>query len=346
MDIAILGASGYTGAALLQRTLTHPDIKTIYASSRSLKNTPIDILQIKTSEKLSSLLYIDPKEVLQLCKDKKIDTVFSALPHGISMDYCNSILETNKDIVVIDLSADFRFKDASRYEALYKKPHINKKLLSRAVYGLSEWNREKISRAGLIACPGCYPTSVLLPLLPVIRYCNPTGLISIVSSSGISGAGKKVEPHLLFCERNQSVFPYSLGTQHRHVEEMIYYLHDIGNTEYNISENIVFSAQLVPISRGMMSIITIPLEEQDIPRAVESLTSQYIDEPFIHIHKENLGPDTATVQSTNYAAIGYRKEKNCLIVCCAIDNLEKGASGQAIQNFNIRFGFAETSGLI
>lgn len=357
MTIGILGATGYVGELLLTYLLHHPNVKKLYAASRSRAHavlpTHIQSASTHTNTAEISQTYHSLEEVTTLCENDEIHVLFSSLPHGTSAEMISPIVRKNKNIVIVDLSSDFRYRDVALYTRIYKKERTDADLLKYAVYGLSEWNRTQIQKARIIACPGCYPTSVLLPLLPVLRYAKPTGIISIASSSGISGAGRECKPHLLFTERTESILPYAIGTQHRHVSEMVHQLarlahldEDAWNTrEEDLCSPLVFTPQLVPLARGLLSVITVPLVSQDVPRAAAALVAQYAGEPWVTVYEENTMPETAHVRGTNFACIGYRCESSSLILCCAIDNLGKGAAGQALQNFNIRFDFSETLGL-
>ncbi len=353
MVIGILGATGCVGALLLTYLLTHPHVKKIYATSESGEETGAPHMRYSFSSTASAEFtykYHSLEEVRKLCENNEIQVLFSALPHGRSAKIIHTIANKNKNIVVIDLSADFRYSDAALYKRIYGKEHVDTKLLKYAVYGLSEWNREFIQKARIIACPGSYPTSVLLALLPVLRYVKPTGIISIAASLGTSDVGKKCKSHLLFTEHKENIVPYAVGTQHCHVSEIIHQLARLAhldkeiwnNNEENINTPLVFIPQLAPIAHGILAVITVPLASQDVPRAAAVLTAQYVGETWVSVYEENTMPEIRHVRGTNNACIGYRCETSSLILCCAIDGLGKGAAGQAVQNFNIRYGFSES----
>ncbi len=349
--VGLLGATGYTGQLLLKILCKHPHIQSVYPASLSNKEKPIkdfDILEQKTLKKNT---YFSIDDLIEYAKNKEINILFSALPHGVSARYISQFLpknnsqeENNNTLTVIDLSSDFRCNNNDKvYETHYNEVHPAKHLLAQATYGLSEWYRKDIKKSSLIACPGCYATSILLAILPILRHCEIEGLISIVSSSGVSGAGATLKPHLLFCERSQSIFPYSPGTSHKHTKEIAYFIEALAHT-HDIP--FVFSPQIVPMSQGMLSIITIPLSsKQEGIRAAQALCAQYIDEKWIKILEKNNLPETKTIQHTNNVLIGYKIEDNCIILFSALDNLWKGAVGQAIQNFNIRNNLSEDCGL-
>ncbi len=264
--------------------------------------------------------------------------------------------------LIIDLSADFRLKEGELYAQYYKNKHPQPQLLRTAVYGLSEWYRTNIknsasnsrhgnimhTRTPIIANPGCYPTSALLPLLPVIRNCTVEGLIHIHSISGISGAGRTVTQNLLFCERQENISAYASGLQHRHVPEIQQCIqHMMADNETPCS--FVFSPHLAPIIQGMFTTIAVPLSsKKESIRAKEALHAQYVGEHFVQVQEEHTAimHGTADVRNTNTALIYAHCEDNSIILHCAIDNLWKGAAGQAVQNFNIYYGFDEREGLV
>lgn len=376
MKVLLLGATGYTGSLLLKLLLKHPNVDTISAVSTSIPGLPIPhILTLGHSltKKMTSTNYIDITSI-----NKDYDVIFAALPHGISASMYQSIIlkynaqyqnSSNKSITLpqqhplnttnsssepedtkpvwIDLSADFRFNDVESYVQAYGESSLPEKrvayarAMNQSVYGLSELLRNKISHATIIACPGCYPTSILLPLIPILRHCTPTHTITISSISGISGAGSNPRPELLYGERVESLKPYSPGRMHRHFYEMKQQLQAISYSEAMFT----FSPHLAPLKQGMLSTIHIPLKSYDIGRAIESLNAQYIDEPFVSISEDLSLVDTQYVRNTNKIHISFKQEDDMLILFSAIDNLWKGASGQAIQNFNIRFGYKEDAGL-
>ncbi len=276
--------------------------------------------------------YLDVAKVAAL----RPDVVFSALPHLESARFCEPFLGRS---VVIDLSADFRHKDIERFEQAYGRQPPRPDLLDKAVYGLAEWNTPAIRQADVIANPGCYPTSALLPLLPLYRNSVIEGVPVINSLSGISGAGKKAQVNLLLTERLENAGAYNPGRQHRHCHEIE---EQLASVQTGIQ--VLFQPHLVPMKRGMATTIAVSLAagkgEEDVAAAFQE---HYAGRPFVRCDSHL--PQTLDVWGTNRCDIGFRTEGGHLLVFSVIDNLVKGASGQAVQNMNLRFGFEETEGL-
>jgi len=272
----------------------------------------------------------------------RADVVFTALPHQLPMTVVPQFIE--RDLRVVDLSADFRFNDAAIYESAYQA-HTAKDLLGKTVYGLSEIYCESIRSAVLVGNPGCYPTSTLLPLIPLARH-GLLDLNSLIvdSKSGVSGAGRSLAITSHFCEVNESFKAYKVAG-HRHNPEMDAIL----SREVNQQVHLTFVPHLVPMSRGMLTTIyaTVakPLQAEDIRHC---LATAYANCKFIRLCPEGRFPDTLHVKGTNYCDIGFRLDKrtNRLIIISAIDNLVKGAAGQAVQNMNIMLGLDEATGLL
>ncbi|MCX7822538.1 MAG: N-acetyl-gamma-glutamyl-phosphate reductase [Syntrophobacterales bacterium] len=336
--VAILGASGYTGFELIRILLYHPKAKITFVSSRSQEKTSL------------SEHYPPFKGIIDICYStvdvEKIaeasDIVFTALPHGASMDIVPQLLE--RGLRVVDLSADYRLRDARVYQEWYGQ-HRNPDLLTRSVYGLPELYRGAIKRADLVANPGCYPTSIILALAPLLKYAM-IELDSIISDSksGVTGAGRGLSLTTHFCEVNESFKAYKVGGVHRHIPEIEQELSVMAGREVKI----VFTPHLVPMSRGILSTVyVIPKEgvgERDVEEAFKTF---YRDEPFIRIFgSEAETPSTLQVRGSNYCDIGWRFDKRTgkLIVVSAIDNLTRGASGQAVWNMNLMVGLPETMG--
>jgi N-acetyl-gamma-glutamyl-phosphate reductase len=270
------------------------------------------------------------------------DVVFMALPHRLPMTFVPDIIKHG--LKVIDLSADFRFNDAAIYESAYQ-PHGAKELLKSSVYGLSEIYTDRIKKATLIGNPGCYPTSVLLPLVPLIKQglLDPATLVAD-SKSGVSGAGRSLSQTSHYCEVNESFKAYKV-TVHRHNPEMDAVL----SSEARKPVSITFVPHLIPMTRGMLTTIyatpATALKAQDI---IDCYQSIYSRRPFIRVHPSDKQPDTLHVRGTNYCDIGFKLDdrNNRLVLISAIDNLVKGAAGQAVQNMNLMMGFDETDGLL
>jgi len=268
------------------------------------------------------------------------EVAFLALPHGVAAEYAKELIDL--DIKVIDLSADFRISDPEVYEAFYNQPHPDTELLKQAVYGLPEIHREKIKSAKLIASPGCYPTSIELPLIPLLE----SGIISyeniiVNSMSGVSGAGRSANVTFTFCETNESVRAYSVP-KHRHLSEIEQELSLAAEREVVIS----FTPHLVPVNSGICTTTSVPLigNVDDIDAVFEK---KYGDEPFVRLLGQNVCADTKNVTRTNFIDIGWSHDPrtNRIILTSAEDNLGKGAASQSIQSFNIISGYPETTGL-
>ncbi|MFQ5485698.1 MAG: N-acetyl-gamma-glutamyl-phosphate reductase [Desulfobacterales bacterium] len=333
----VVGATGYAGAELVRILAGHPGVKLTIITSRQYAGEEFEtvfpsmtgVVNLKCSE-------FTMDNVCELA-----DVVFLALPHKLPMLYVPELLERGKR--VIDLSADFRFKDGSTYEAYYQ-PHSAKDFLDESVYGLCEVYPDQIKTGRLIGNPGCYPTSVLLPLIPLLRS-GMLDLQSIIvdSKSGISGAGRSLSLKTHFCEINESFKAYSVA-QHRHNPEM----EEILSSEAGEQVRITFVPHLVPLTRGMQTTIYTDLHKDLSDEDVkECISSFYAGAQFVRINPDHRPPDTLHVKGTNYCDIGFHIDErhHRLILMSAIDNLIKGAAGQAVQNMNIMLGFDETIGL-
>lgn len=341
MKALILGATGYTGMLLLRILAHHPAVERITAASRSLAGHAVAEYDSGLSER--ALEKIDPVGVDPAAVGPQgFDVVFSALPHGASAELCARFAP---HAVVVDLSADFRFADEARFVGAYGHARPFPDLQSRAVFGLTEWRRAELRAADLIANPGCYPTATLLPLLPLAEAGLIRGTVHVTAMSGISGAGKKEAMDLLLCERTENVNAYNPGRKHRHHAEIEEKLAQMGGATTGAADDpaVLFTPYLVPIKQGMA--ITSTVRVADPVAAVEALRARYAHEPFIRLTGETT-PQTRHVRGTNRIAVGWRAEGPFLILMSVIDNLWKGASGQAVQNVNVRFGLDETAGLV
>lgn len=334
---AVMGASGYAGAELVRILAGHPHVRLSVVTSRQYAGIPFDAVYPSLNGLVrQECIDNDPAAVAE-----KADVVFLALPHKASMERVPDLLDAGRRVV--DLSADFRFKSRQAYEAHYQ-PHRCADLLDRAVYGLCEIYGEIIPTADLVGNPGCYPTSVLLPLLPLIRekLVDPSGIVADCKS-GVSGAGRSASPTTHFCHVNESFKAYKVGG-HRHTPEI----------EENISRwagstvRITFVPHLVPMTRGMESTVyatpSAGVEETQIRRCLEAF---YHDKPFVRLLAAGRFPDTLHVRGTNFCDISWVMDPGSgrLILMSVIDNLVKGAAGQAVQNMNLMFGLDETAGL-
>lgn len=336
---AIIGASGYTGAELIRILLNHKKVEIAELVANSNAGQKIEQLYPHLIHyNLPALKKIDEVDFT------KIDVVFGCLPHTTSQETFKKLLSDpkNSHLKILDLSADFRLKDVSDYEKWYDHEHIAKDLQPQAVYGLSEIHRNKIKKSNLIACPGCYPTSALLPLIPLLaNNLIEKHDIIIDSKSGTTGAGRSVKQSNLFCEVNESVKAYSIG-KHRHMGEIEQELGNAANAKIEID----FTPHLLPINRGIISTIYAKINPKfSVDDIKNCLQTKYEDEPFVRIIDGE--PNIKDVVGTNFCVITVKKARtaNKVIIVSVIDNLCKGASGQAVQNMNIVFGFDETEGL-
>jgi len=340
VKVAILGASGYTGSELLRLLLVHPQADLVAATSRSNIGKPISsVFPRFTGIPGSDLPFLDAD--MDAVAASGAEIAFLALPHGTAAEYALALLD--KGIKVIDLSADFRLRSAETYEEFYGGTHPAPQLLAEAVYGLPEVYREAIRASRLIASPGCYPTSIILPLLPLVRdgLIDPATIVAN-SMSGVSGAGRKADLSLLYVECNESVRAYGVP-KHRHLSEIEQELSLAAGAPVVIS----FLPHLVPVNAGICTTTTAKLTGS--PDAVEqALRTAYADAPFVRLLGENKCPDTKNVTRTNFIDIGWSHDARTgrLILMSAEDNLGKGAGSQAIQSFNLLCGLEETSGLL
>jgi N-acetyl-gamma-glutamyl-phosphate reductase len=335
--VGIVGATGYAGAELVRILCGHPQVELSILTSRQFAGVKFE--RVYPALAGSVRLTCEELDVAKVCD--QADLVFLALPHQLPMTLVPQFLDRN--VRVVDLSADFRFNDAAVYEAAYQ-PHTAKELLDQAVYGLSEIYSEAIRTADLIGNPGCYPTSTLLPLIPLVRE-NLLDLDSLIvdSKSGVSGAGRSLAITNHYCEVNESFKAYKVAN-HRHNPEM----NAVLSREAGRPVELTFVPHLVPMSRGMLTTIyaspTRNFQAKDIR---DCLKSAYSNHAFIRLCPDGRGPDTLHVKGTNFCDIGFQLDKRShrLILISAIDNLVKGAAGQAVQNMNIMLGLEETAGL-
>lgn len=345
IKVAIVGASGYAGEELVRLLLGHPQADLVAVTSRQYAGQSLAQIFPRFSHypKAKDLRFTDPN--LELLA-KEAETVFLALPHGVAADYAKPLLQLGA--WVIDLSADFRLKDAAVYKEFYGHEHPAPELLARSVYGLPEIYREKIRNSHFIACPGCYPTSILLPTLPLLhaKVIEANSIIAD-SLSGVTGAGRKVEADYLFAECNESLRPYGIP-KHRHLSELEQEL----SLAAGKSVVMQFTPHLVPVNRGILTTLYLQPVLQDTSgldqNIAEVYQSAYANEPFVRLLQGKALPDTKNVVGTNFIEIGWRVDPRTgrLIVMSAEDNIVKGTSGQAIQCFNIMNGFPEMAGLI
>jgi len=340
--VAIIGASGYSGEELVRLLLNHPQVELVAVTSRQNAGQTLAHVfpKFASHPKSKALRFSEPKADLLA---KQADVVFLALPHGVAAEYAMPLLDAGCE--VIDLSADFRLNSAEIYRDFYAHDHPAPDLLKKAVYGLPEIYREQIKKASLVASPGCYPTSILLPLIPLLRasLVKPTGIIAD-SLSGVSGAGRKAEVDYLFCECNESVRPYGVP-KHRHLSEIEEQLSLAAGSNVVIQ----FTPHLIPVNRGILTTLYLePAGKLTDEKISACYAKAYGQEPFVRLLAGKALPDTKNVVGTNVIEIAWRLDPRTgrLIVMSAEDNLVKGASGQAVQSLNLLCGFPETAGLV
>jgi N-acetyl-gamma-glutamyl-phosphate reductase len=336
IKVSIIGASGYTGVELIRLLINHAHAEIVTLIADSSAGQPIaDIYQHLRPYNLPDLIKIDK------AKWEGIDVAFCCLPHATSQEVIKNLPEHLK---VIDLSADFRLYDTDVYKKWYGHEHQAPDLQKDAVYGLSEIFRKQIKAARIIACPGCYPTSALLPLFPLLQ----DGLIEIDdiiidSKSGVTGAGRSAKQSNLYTEVNEGIKPYGI-CNHRHIPEIEQTLSVAAGTNIQVD----FSPQLVPMNRGILSMIYVKLKNDiSVNNLRESLNKMYDKELFVHVLKDGHLPATQDVYSTNNCIMSVTegRTQNRAVIASVIDNLTKGSSGQAVQNMNIMFGIDEKCGL-
>ena len=349
-QVAIVGASGYSGEELVRLLLSHPQAELVAVTSRQYAGRTIAQVfpKFASHPKSRSVRFTEPNAELL---SKQAQIVFLALPHGVAAEYAVPLWKAGCQ--VIDLSADFRLRSAAVYKEFYGHDHPAPELLAKAVYGLPEVYRENIRGALLVASPGCYPTSVLLPVIPLLRanLIQPHSIIAN-SLSGVSGAGRKAELDYLFCECNESVRPYGVP-KHRHLSEIEEQLSLAAGTQVIIQ----FTPHLIPVNRGILTTLYLaPARHFSTAAEADALgekisacyQSAYENEPFVRLLEGKALPDTKNVVGTNMVEIAWRLDPRTgrLLVMSAEDNIVKGASGQAVQSMNLMCGFPETAGLI
>ena len=328
--VAILGASGYTGKELVRLLRTHRSLTLAHVMGGRTAS------QREAGKTDPLALPVDPLVApLDLDRIVDVDGVFLCTPHGASAGLASDCIARGKKVV--DLSADFRLRSEAAYAKTYGHPHPVPELLATAVYGLTEHARDRIRTTTLVANPGCYPTSILLPLLPLLS----AGLIDVAagivadSKSGVSGAGKALSERTHFGNVNENFLAYGIGT-HRHAPEI---WQELG------TENLTFVPHLLPVFRGILSTIYVtPAAGANADRIRSCLAETYAAEPFVKVFQNGL-PELNRVQMTNECHVAVAAARDKVVVVSAIDNLGKGASGQALQNMNLMLGLEETEGL-
>ena len=344
LSVGIIGASGYTGEELVRLLSQHSKIRIDVITSRKHVGKALHQIIPKMRNRMPNILFTDPKP--EILANSNTELFFLSLPHGIASNYAIPLIKAGK--TVIDLSADYRLFSKQAYLEYYNSEHPDPEMLLRAPYGLAERTDIKaIKHSHLIACPGCYPTSILLPLLPLLEdKLVHTNNIVINSFSGLSGAGKKNSESLLYSECSENAVAYGVG-HHRHLSEIEEQLSLLSGSEEKIV--VQFTPHLAPMKRGILSTVVLPLAKGNTLKSVyETWRKCYDKKPFICILPNDQYPQTKYVSGTNRIDFSghYDQRTNNLIITSAIDNLVKGAGGQGIQIMNMKYGFEETEGLL
>ncbi len=338
---AVIGASGYSGQELLRYLAKHPAFKLGVVTSRQHAGEPLSKSISGLPRELGRLTFVDSAPDAELAK--QADLFFLAVPHGTAAPYVVELRKAGK--IVVDLSADFRTTNPAVYKEFYDHDHPAPQLLPEAVYGLPEIHRDRLASAKLIAAPGCFPTSIILPLFPFLRQrlIKPES-VTITSLSGVSGAGRKVELRLLFGEVNENMYAYGVP-KHRHLGEIEQELSLAAGQKVTVT----FIPHLVPLYRGMITSITASLLEPITDaEARGAISAVYGHEPFIDVLEGSELPESRHVANSNRMQIAARIDRrtNRLLLFSAIDNLGKGNASQAIQAANLACGLDETTGLL
>jgi len=351
LKVAVLGASGYTGADIIRLAITHPQMQLMQLiAERRAGNAAADVWPHMAAYDLPDFISVGEADL----SPEAVDVIFCCLPHATSQRIIKNHIDGQGGYaayaatgqVIIDLSADFRLRDTATYAQWYGGEHLAPELQTMAVYGLSEHYAGALKSAALIACPGCYPTAALLALKPLVA----AGLIdvsdiNIDAKSGVSGAGRGAKEANLFTEMAEAIHPYGLG-KHRHMPEIEQELAASANMAAD-DLRIGFTPHLIPMNRGELETITVKLANSSLADLRARLVDFYTDEPFVHILPQGKAAATRMVRGSNHAVISLHEDRRpgTAIVVVAIDNLVKGSSGQAIQNMNIRFGLPSIMGL-
>jgi len=338
---AIIGASGYSGEELVALLARHPRVEMVAVTSRqSAGQTVAEVFPRMAGSAIAGMKFVEPS--VDTLKKSGATTVFLALPHGLAAEFAAPLRKAG--VQVVDLSADFRLKSAEVFAEFYGEKHPAPELLAEAVYALPEiCGSSALKGAGLLACPGCYPTSILIPLVPLLRrkLIEPDSIV-INSQSGVSGAGRKSEAALLFAECNESLRAYGVP-KHRHLSEIEQEL----SAAAGATVTVTFTPHLVPVTRGMISTIVVkPAKGADAKSVEAAWHGAYQGRPFVRIVPHL--PDSKHVTGTNFVDIAVREDARTgrLLLFSALDNLGKGAAAQAVQAFNLSHGWDETAGLV
>ncbi|EME4726077.1 N-acetyl-gamma-glutamyl-phosphate reductase [Acinetobacter baumannii] len=341
ISVGIVGGTGYTGVELLRILLRHPKAQVRVLTSRTEAGKPVADM-FPNLRGHTDLQFSD----LNIDALKECDVVFFATPHGVAMQHAKDLITAGTK--VIDLAADFRLQNLEQFEKWYGMEHACPDVLKDSVYGLTELNREKIKQAQVIGNPGCYPTTVQLGLAPLLKSAQAlieTKNIIIDAKSGVSGAGRKASLGMIYSENADNFKAYGVAG-HRHHPEIVEALENIAGKK-DVFEGLLFVPHLVPMIRGMLSTIYVDLTEAGKQTDLQALYENfYANEKFVDVMPANSSPETRSVRGANELRIAlYKPQPNKLIILAAQDNLVKGASGQAVQNMNLMFGFSEDEGL-
>jgi len=335
--VGVVGVSGYTGREVFELLLKHPGVRITYVAANNTQGAMAEIYP----EFLNRTTLVCEKFDLKKAKSK-CDVVFLALPHTESMSVAPKLLKAG--LKVIDLSADYRLKNTKVYETWYAYKHTDAKNLDKAIYGLPEFFRQKIKKADFIANPGCYPTAAILGLAPLMATRKDIASIVIDAKSGVSGAGRKASVGLLAAEVSENFKAYKV-LSHQHAPEIEQYLSQLAGKTAKVH----FVAHLLPINRGILNTMYVQLAEGITLNQLHTLYKKFYKmEPFVRLHPEGSQPEVKNVAKTNFCDIGLAvsADKKMVVITSAIDNLVKGAAGQAVQNMNIMCGFDETEALL
>lgn len=333
----IIGASGYTGGDFMRLAVPHEKIEITGLVANTHAGKPVaDVFPHLRMANLPDMVKSDD------INWNEVDAAICGLPHGTAQDIISTLPNSVK---IIDMSADFRLRDTETYSKWYGRSHDHADLYEQVAYGLTEHYRDEISKARIIACPGCYPTAVLLAMIPLVKSgAVETDNMILNAVSGVSGAGRGLKQNTLFCESGEGFSPYAIGN-HRHTPEIEQELSKAAGVN---DLEVTFTPHLVPMSRGELITCYLTLKDgQTIQDARAAMEAAYANEEFVHVVPEGIVPGTQHVRGSNHCLIGLfeSRVKNQLIVISTIDNLVKGSAGQALQNFNIAFGVEEKAGL-
>jgi len=333
--VAVMGATGYTALELLKLLIRHPHVEIIALTTRQDGRPHVSDVHPELRGLLD--LHLETLDVVALAE--RVDVVFSCLPHAASAKCVKPLVDSG--VKVVDFSADYRLHEVGVYEQWYGGTHVDAERVGKVPYGLPELYRKDIAGVNLVANPGCYPTSVILPLFPLLKngVIEASGVI-VDSKSGVTGAGRTAKLPFHYPECNESIKAYGVGT-HRHTPEIAQFLTQAAGSPADV----IFTPHLVPMNRGILSTCYVtPKEGVTVGHAIEALEDAYADEPFIRITPTP--PETRAVSNTNFVDLHVAGSGDRLVVLSCLDNVIKGASGAAVQNFNLICGYDETTALL